>query len=110
MSNSFIKKSAYTLLDWITLGKGVVREVNGMKIRFPARWSRYYESNYEEDNYILLRKQIKPGMQVIDIGAHLGLFSVACSKLSGPGGKVISFEPTPKTFSILKKNVTSESV
>jgi FkbM family methyltransferase len=41
-------------------------------------------------------------MCVIDIGAHIGLFSVCFSQLAGPNGKIICFEPTPGTFSILK--------
>jgi FkbM family methyltransferase len=105
MSNSFFKNAAYTLLDWITLKKGVAREINGMKIRFPARWSRYYENNYESDNYTFLQQYIKPGMHIIDIGAHLGLFSAASSKLTGPLGKIICFEPTPETFSVLKETL-----
>ncbi|HKC37695.1 MAG TPA: hypothetical protein VKB95_16575, partial [Chitinophagaceae bacterium] len=66
MKNSFLKNAAYTLLDWATLKKGIVREINGFKIRFPAKWSRYYENNYEEDNYFFLKQQVKQGMHIID--------------------------------------------
>jgi FkbM family methyltransferase len=76
-----------------------------MAIRFPARWSRYYESNYEADNYTLLRQQVKPGMHILDIGAHIGLFSATCSQLAGPQGKIICFEPTADTFSVLKETL-----
>lgn len=105
MSNPFLKKVYYTMLDWVTLGKGVSRTINGMKIRFPVKWSRYYESDYEAENYTLLKTKIKPGMHIIDIGAHLGLFSVACSKLAGSKGMILSFEPTPETYSILKNTL-----
>ena len=102
MSNSFLKNSTYFLLDLITLKRGVARRINNMTIRFPARWSRYYEKNYEADNYMFLQQQVKPGMHLIDIGAHLGLFSACSSQLTGPKGKIICFEPTPGTFAILK--------
>ena len=103
MSNSFFRNSMYTLLDLLTLKRGVARKINGMKVRFPAKWSRYYENNYEADNYGFLKQAVKPGMDIMDIGAHIGLFSACSSQLTGPGGKIICIEPTPGTFSILKK-------
>lgn len=105
MSNSFIRNAAYTFLDLATLKKGIVRNINGMKVRFPARWSRYYPHDYETENYTFLQQQVKPGMQIIDIGAHIGLFSACSSQLTGPKGKIICFEPTPGTFSILKNTL-----
>ena len=100
-----LKNLAYRLIDWIYLGKGVGRVINGKKIRFPAKWSRYYEANYESENYSFIRSYIKPGMHIIDIGAHIGLFSVYTSQLTGAEGKVICFEPTPGTFSLLQQTL-----
>ncbi len=105
MSNSLIRNLAYSVLDLITLGRGVTRRINNMKVRFPAKWSRYYPDKYEVENYIFLQQQVKPGMHIIDIGAHIGLFSVCSSQLTGPHGKIICFEPTPGTFSILKNTL-----
>src|ERR1700741_5332182 len=102
---SFIKNISYSLLNLVTLGRGVARNINGMKGRFPAKWSRYYESNYEEDTYNFLKGHIRPGMDIIDIGAHLGLFSTFCSKLTEGNGKIVCFEPTPGTFSILQQTL-----
>jgi len=101
-----LKNLAYSFLNLINGGKGIVREINGMKVRFPAKWSRYYESDYEAENYNFLRDYVKPGMHVIDIGAHIGLFSATCSTLVGPKGKIVSFEPTPGTFNVLRETLT----
>ncbi len=49
MSNSFFKNAAYFFLDLVTLKKGVARRINNMPIRFPAKWSREYEKDYEAD-------------------------------------------------------------
>lgn len=100
-----VKTIAYSLLRIATGNKGVKRTINGFKVRFPARWSRYYENNYEAVNYNFLSQQVKPGMHIIDIGAHLGLFSACASQLTGPQGKIICIEPTPGTFSILEKTI-----
>jgi len=51
--------------------------------------------------------KIKEGDTVIDIGAHIGTFSVmASSKVAkkNASGKVYSFEPFKSTFNVLKKN------
>lgn len=53
----------------------------------------------------LVGRIIKPGMTAIDIGAHIGYYSVLFSQLVQPGGKVFSFEPEPYNFSLLKKNI-----
>ncbi len=102
---SFVKDLYYAGLNLVTLRKGVPRKINNHTVRFPARWSRYYESNYEHENYTFLAQQVKPGMQLIDIGAHIGLFSATASQLTGPGGKIICFEPTPATYAVLTETL-----
>ena len=61
--------------------------------------------SYENDEVELLRNFIKPGMTCIDAGAQTGFYTLHMAKLSGPKGKVYSFEPNPNTFRLLKKNV-----
>lgn len=48
---------------------------------------------------------LQPGMTVIDIGAHIGYYSLLFAKLVGPRGSVFSFEPLPANFALLEKNV-----
>jgi FkbM family methyltransferase len=47
----------------------------------------------------------KAGDVVFDMGAHCGVSTYHLSKLVGPTGKVISFEPDPGNFEILKRNI-----
>lgn len=51
------------------------------------------------------RAHIRPGDVVLDVGAHIGIFTVYASKKVGESGKVFSFEPEPENLRILKKNV-----
>ncbi|MBI3161139.1 MAG: FkbM family methyltransferase [Chloroflexi bacterium] len=53
-----------------------------------------------------VRQIVKPGMTVIDIGAHIGYYTRLLSELAGPKGRVLAFEPNPENFDILKKNMT----
>jgi len=39
---------------------------------------------------------LKPGMTVLDIGAHHGYYSLLASQKVGPTGRVIAFEPSPR--------------
>lgn len=54
----------------------------------------------------LLRKIMRPGMVVLDIGANIGFYSVLFAKLVGERGKVIAFEPENNIYSHLKKSVS----
>lgn len=90
-----IKKITYGALAAATKNKGIARNIGGEKIRFPARYWRYYSDNYEPDLFKFLRHYCQSGDTFLDCGAHFGLFSVVASRLVGKDGKVISFEPTP---------------
>lgn len=105
MSNSSVKNAIYSLLDVVTFKKGIPRRINNMKVRFNPRWMRYFPSDYERENYDVLKQHLKPGMDVIDIGAHIGLFSVICSQLTEGKGKIVCFEPTPGTYKLLQQTL-----
>jgi FkbM family methyltransferase len=45
---------------------------------------------------------IPEGSIVLDIGAHVGVFSLIFGSCVGKKGKVLAFEPNPKTFESLK--------
>jgi FkbM family methyltransferase len=47
----------------------------------------------------------KPGDTVVDVGAHIGLYTIIASKRVGPTGKVIAIEPDPENCNLLKRNV-----
>lgn len=60
---------------------------------------------YEEGTTRVFRDTIKRGMTVVDIGAHIGYFTLVAAELVGREGKVFAFEPEPRNFSLLKRNV-----
>lgn len=100
---SLVKTIAYTALDTITGRRGVKRTVDGRTIKFPAKWSRYYAKVYDPETFLFLETHVKKGDTVLDIGAHIGLFSVALANLVGHDGRVFSFEPTPLTRNVLSE-------
>lgn len=98
-----VKDVAYKALEIITLGRGVPRRIGGEKFLFPAKFSRYYEADYEPETFKFFRNRVAHGDVVIDVGGHIGLFAVLAARLAGRNGKVFSFEPTPFTRSVLDK-------
>lgn len=57
---------------------------------------------FEEASVLKLIDIIKPGMIVLDVGANFGYYTLLFSKLVGPSGKVIAFEPTQEYCRRLK--------
>jgi len=92
-------------LDLLTARRGVARRIGGETIRFPARFCRYYESDYEPETFAFLRENCRTGDAALDIGAHIGLFSVVIARLVGPSGRVLAFEPTPTTRKVLERTL-----
>lgn len=53
----------------------------------------------------LFEKVVKEGDVVLDLGANLGYFSLLAARLVGSKGKVYAFEPEPRNFRLLLKNI-----
>jgi FkbM family methyltransferase len=64
---------------------------------------------YEEFETELIKKNVKSGDIVLDIGAHIGYYTLIFAKLVGENGKVYAFEPDPTNFNILRKNIENNN-
>ncbi len=60
---------------------------------------------YEPVETALVRRLLRPGQVFVDVGAHIGYYSVIAADVVGPGGQVHAFEPCPENFAILRQNV-----
>ena len=60
---------------------------------------------WEPTETSVLRAQLRPGDTYVDVGAYIGYYTVIASKLVGQSGRVIAFEPDPRNFALLKRNV-----
>lgn len=60
---------------------------------------------YEPGTEAVMRGLIRPGDTVLDLGAHIGYYTLLFAKLVGPKGRVIAFEPDPTNYSLLVRNV-----
>lgn len=55
----------------------------------------------------LLTEQIHGGDVALDIGAHIGYYTLLLARLVGPEGHVYAFEPDPENFKLLERNVAT---
>lgn len=67
--------------------------------------SYVFNDNIEQGVRLVFRALVRENMTVIDVGAHIGIYTLLASSLVGPSGKVISFEPNPTVFRLLRDNV-----
>ena len=56
---------------------------------------------WEPGETALVRSWLGSGMTFVDIGAHVGYYTLLASRLVGPGGLVVAFEPSPRNHELL---------
>lgn len=60
---------------------------------------------HERKTIAYLEGRLRPGMRVVDIGAHVGYHTKRFARLVGERGIVLAFEPDPGTFRLLQANL-----
>jgi FkbM family methyltransferase len=63
------------------------------------------EEGFERAELRFVERLLRPGMTVLDIGAHHGLYTLLCSKCVGRKGQVVAFEASPRECRRLAKHV-----
>jgi len=62
-------------------------------------------NRHETETIAILDRLIMPEMTVLDIGAHVGYYTRRYAPRVGQNGRILSFEPHPRTFAVLQHNV-----
>ncbi|HDY98141.1 MAG TPA: FkbM family methyltransferase [Pseudomonas sabulinigri] len=70
-------------------GKFVIRLILSEHMQRRIFWMGYYST----DIVALLKRVLRPGMVVADVGANIGEITLVSAKCVGSEGKVIAFEP-----------------
>jgi FkbM family methyltransferase len=60
---------------------------------------------YERDEIALVRRLLKPGDIAVDVGAHIGFFTIEMADIVGPGGRVFAFEPFDSNAALLERSI-----
>jgi FkbM family methyltransferase len=93
--------------------RGYLTHLNGDEFRltyeYAARYDRADHGVYEPIFYSAFVREMRPGMQVLDVGGHVGFFALGAALRTGPRGHVHVFEPTPETVRILMRHIELNS-
>ena len=60
-------------------------------------WERWIE--------VVVRRLLRPGHRVIDVGANVGYYTLVMSSLIGPTGRLDAFEASPRMARLLRRTV-----
>jgi FkbM family methyltransferase len=96
------------------LAMGTLR-VPAVPVRLPfgAWWlagrgtldERLLNGKFETSELRFVESYLQPGMTVLDIGAHHGLYSLLAAQRVGKNGRVRSFEPSPRECKFFRQNL-----
>jgi FkbM family methyltransferase len=62
-------------------------------------------NSFEKRERRFVESVLRPGMTVLDIGAHHGLYTLLASRKVGLQGRVVAFEPSPRERKYLLKHL-----
>ena len=75
-----------------------------MKIDW-ARHRSFAYGDWEPEVVHAITEVLKPGAFALDIGAHIGFYTLVLAKSVGPTGRVLAFEPLKLNYSVLCENI-----
>lgn len=64
---------------------------------------------YDNRELDYMRKRLKPGDVFVDVGSHIGLYSMVASGKVGPTGRVLALEASPETFARLQWTIADNA-
>src|SRR5215471_13356825 len=62
---------------------------------------------WEPESWAAIRPQLTADAVFVDVGAHIGYYSLKAAAVLGPGGRVIAIEPNPPTVLELRDNIAA---
>jgi len=63
-------------------------------------------SAHTRNELAMLKSLIRDGDNIIDVGAHIGTFSIPFARFNKERGKIYSFEADPDNYNLLRQNIS----
>lgn len=110
-----LPRGRYVVMNWLCRRPGAPFDsplgVTGDRVRFACDLKdgiareACFMGYYEPQETVLVRHLLRPGMTFVDAGANWGYFTLLAATLVGSTGRVVSFEPHPELYPLLRWNV-----
>ena len=89
---------------------GLSRTIHGEEPIRLLPCARLIPEEYEPAVFSLLKRTIKPGSVILDVGANVGVLAIFMARWAGTGGHVHAFEPSPTPKQILIEHLRLNGV
>jgi FkbM family methyltransferase len=89
-------------------GRPAVRFAGGVRLRLDLGESLqrdFFFGLYDQTELGLLRRELRAGGDFVDVGAHIGMYTVAAASVLRGHGRVLAFEPNPSARAQLEENL-----
>lgn len=85
-------------------------ELHGVSLLVPLPLAKaLLNRHFDPLSISRLRQHVHPGMTAVDIGAHVGFYTLLLARLVAPGGRVVAVEPAPENLDLLRRNLSQGS-
>jgi FkbM family methyltransferase len=98
------------MLSMLYSRRGLPWRVHDETVRIDPRVRHLVPHEPEAAVHQFLRRTIRPGDVVLDVGAFLGIYAVLEARWSGSAGRVIAFEPTPASAALACRHLAWNGV
>ena len=110
MRHRVLRKASRWLYKQLKCGDQVSVSCRGLVWSLDAQDSYFTQGvivagDYEPWETGFFTALLQEGMTVIDVGAHVGWYTLLAAKAVGPNGRVFAFEPEPMNYQFLARNV-----
>ena len=85
----------------IPYDRGVIKVDLGTKTGYEIMFQGYHDVEMAR----LLHCIVKPGSVCLDVGAHIGAWTLVMAFAAGPAGRVVALEPNPEVAAVLRSNL-----
>ena len=110
MIKYLFKRVIYSIQKYIMRKRYVIRKIHNYRMVLDlyddglSRTLMFFGAR-ELDHKLILERELKEGMTLLDLGANIGYYAVMESKLIGDSGFIYALEPHPSNVSLLKNNI-----
>jgi len=105
-----VLRPIYNLAVKTSAKSGLERIINGTDPLRVAPEFRQITEVYEPDVWARVMSAVTLGSVVVDVGAYVGLYTIALAQRTGPTGRVYAFEPDPQNCAVLQKHIELNTV
>jgi FkbM family methyltransferase len=73
-------------------------------------WVLLEQEDWFEKEIAFVRRWLRPGMRVVDIGANRGVYALTMAKRVAPEGRIWAFEPTTEAVAALARSAATNKL